>query len=316
MVEYKETVQTELTPVKLPLTVRKELRDYDSKRVDALNKIRDVSGIDFKFDVDIGQLYNNPDIPSDKKTRLGLLVYDSQLSNLATLFEQFLKEDEMSKEAFTTTLGDKKIIRYIVDKNIEDMCPKYLMGSYTGLTIKDGELWMVTHPDYVGFGNSYDIEPFGELFESDQFPLIVRRNIRDAEPVRDKNLERIKKATGIDFVFICDFLSIYNQVKDSMKAYEIQTLGDRIYGSQLGNLAYTLEEFSKDEMCKESLEDVCGDKKTIRYLIGNVVESCPNCRYSDMAGIGFKDGELVLVTSKDRVGFGNVLFAADLEKDL
>jgi hypothetical protein len=314
MVEYKE-VQAELSPVKIPLNVRKELKDQDSNRVQALKKIKEASGIDFKFEVDIGQLYSNPDLPNDKKTNIGSLVYGSQLTNLAKLFEEFLKDD-MSKQALVDALSDKKVIRYVVDKNLTDMCPKYCMGSYSGLTIKEGELWMVTKPEYVGFGNYYDVETFGDLFESADLPLNIRRNIRDAEPVRDKHMMKIKKATGIDFKFECDFVSIYNQVKDIMSRYELNSLGDRIYDTLVGNLAITLEDFCKDEMCKEALQDACGDKKTIRYMIGNVIELCPNCRYSDMAGYGFKDGELIIVTSKDRVSFGNTLPASELEKDL
>jgi len=282
-----------------------------------LNKIKQVTGIDFQFQVDMAQLYNNPDISNNTKACLGSCVYGSQLTNLATLFEEFIKGDDMSKQALIDALGDKKVIRYVVDKNL-DICDKYVMGSFSGLTIKDGELWMVTKPEYVGFGNSYDVESFGDLFvglSDSDIPLNIRRNIRDAESDLDKNMARIKKATGVDFTFKCDMLSIYKQVKNVLTKYDLQRIGTKIYDSQLGNLATTLEEFCKDEMCKEALQDAC-DKKIIRYMIGDVTALCPNCSYYDMAGYSFKDGELIMVTKSERVGFGNVLDASLLEKDL
>lgn len=72
----------------LPLVIRMNLRDYEPKLKYHLNKIRDLTGKEFQF-VSSYDLVLEKTVPVQPaaKDRLGEILYDNYMSNVASLYE-------------------------------------------------------------------------------------------------------------------------------------------------------------------------------------------------------------------------------------
>lgn len=134
-----------------------------------------------------------------------------------------------------------------------------------------------------------------------ELSVALRKNIRDFESHRVKNLGRINKAVGIEFDLQPEWTSYIEAATPKRVADD---LGQMIYDWYLGGLADNLEKLCKDDMSKEAVAEACG-AKLIKFVIGP----------KDMKGYGsctFPDGVLLVTLPPNNMP-ANV---GDLGKDI
>ncbi len=97
--------------------------------------------------------------------------------------------------------------------------------------------------------------------ETPKLPLTVRKNLKDGEPMLQKQLERIQKALGHTYTFEAPDYAAMHPV--FVKAQ--REMGEVIYGhnsdSYLCRLANKIEHLAKDEMTKEGLVEATSARK-------------------------------------------------------
>jgi len=95
-------------------------------------------------------------------------------------------------------------------------------------------------------------------------PLNIRRSLRDTEPLRKKQEDRIEKATGQRYEFVVDFKHINETAGDRS---ELDKMGEVFFGDKgyFGRLADVLEKECKDDMFKEAFVEKTPSRK-IKFL--------------------------------------------------
>lgn len=95
--------------------------------------------------------------------------------------------------------------------------------------------------------------------------LVLRKNIRDATPTMTANLEKIREASGIDFVVEIDFAG----VKAALPADNSygDRLGECFYSYYLSPLANNVKRFCENPLQREAFIEHLSEKKTIRFVL-------------------------------------------------
>ena len=101
------------------------------------------------------------------------------------------------------------------------------------------------------------------------FPLAIRKNLKENEKVRDENIARINASTGTTWDFEPDLENLYKALKPKYQ----EQIGNVIYNSYLGGLATNIENFCKDDMCKEALVEAITGKAVTMVVNGEVAPS-------------------------------------------
>jgi hypothetical protein len=117
-------------PAKLPLQVRKNIRDSEPNLKEQLDKIKAATGKQFTFEADYAALY--PVAVDWARENLGDRVAD-YLEAVANKIEK-LCSDDMSKEAFAESTSANKIVFQFVSE-VENNCE---------CRFKDGVLCVLT----------------------------------------------------------------------------------------------------------------------------------------------------------------------------
>jgi len=257
---------------KLSLATRKNIKDAEPKLQANLKKLTAASGI--TFDVEIEWTALAP-IADEKgyKDRVGEIVYDWYLGGLASSVETFCK-DPIQKEAFVEAFGSTHRISFVIQEQEEGD------SSYVRTKNDNGSLVIVTFPSRFCSNVSYTGEDLSKTCSGDAGPMTVatRKNIKDSEPDRKKNLTSLQKATGIEFEVDVDWVDAAEV--SNARGYT-DRVGEIIYSWYLGGLASNVEQFVKDAIQKESFVEAFGEKKTIAFSIikGEPEEDSPH-RYA------------------------------------
>lgn len=96
----------------LSLNVRKNIKEFESKRDENLSKINQVLNDNFTFECDMEALYE--ETPESFKNSIGKVIYDQYLNGLAENFAKAMA-DEMTLEAFLAAVPSKKIVFSVKD---------------------------------------------------------------------------------------------------------------------------------------------------------------------------------------------------------
>jgi hypothetical protein len=290
-----------------PMTVatRKNIKDQEATRKKNLTRIQKATGIDFEVDVD---WVDAATVSKDRgyEDRVGEIIYNWYLDGLASSIETFVK-DAIQKESFVETFGEKKTIAItIVRGELDEEHPHRY--AYSWINNKDGHL-EINIPEARFCSNTSNTGDNLSKACSGDSPMSVatRKNIKDQEVARKKNLTRIQKATGLEFELEVDWVAFAAAAKE--RGYE-DRVGEVIYNWYLDGLASNLESLCKDEMCKEAVGEAC-EKKVITFqLISN----------DEMEGnyqkCTFNDGVLVVQTSVERFCSNTSNTGSDIESRL
>jgi hypothetical protein len=218
------------------------------------------------------------------KDRVGEIVYDWYLGGLSSSIESFCK-DPIQKEAFVEAFGSAKRITF------ELYDPEEGDYSYVNTKNDNGSLVLRVPKTRFVSNTSNTGDDLSKCCSGDAGPMTVatRKNIKDNEATRKKNLTRITKASSIEFEVDVDWVDAATTAKD--RGYE-DRVGEIIYNWYLDGLAGSVESFCKDAIQKESFVETFGEKKTIAFNIvkGEMDEESPN-RYA-YSWINNKDGHL------------------------
>jgi len=291
-----------------PLTVatRKNIADSDKKRLAHLKTIKTACGIDFEVEVDwVAVALACKD--RGYADRAGEVVYDWYLDGLSNSIKSFCA-DPIQKESFIESFGERKAISFnIITTELDEESPHRY--AYSWIENKGGVLEINVPIARFCSNTSNTGDNLSKACSGDG-PLTVatRKNIKDNEVARKKNLTRIQKATGIEFEIEVDWVPFAALAKE--RGYE-DRIGEVIYSWYLEGLASNLETLCKDEMCKEAVGEACS-KKTIAFLIVDEEEmngSYVKCTFSD-------DGALNVSVSKSRLCSNTSNTGSDIESRL
>jgi len=124
----------------LSMVLRKNIKEYEPKKQEALARIQTVTGVAFTMEV-VGDVHKlNESLDSSYKDRLGEVYWGSYADNIAQLIEAKCGDD-MTKSAFLDATPKRKILIRPTDQERESG------GGYQRVSIDDGCLVVeYSHP--------------------------------------------------------------------------------------------------------------------------------------------------------------------------
>jgi len=125
---------------KLSLVFRKNMRDYEEKLQTHLNTIKEATGKDWTFEVDMKTIAGNKKIDSSYQDRPGEILYDSYMERIAQCISDNCKDD-MTKEALLEAVSKNKVIFRFVDKT-DDYHEWKIEGGALILQCKPENFWV------------------------------------------------------------------------------------------------------------------------------------------------------------------------------
>jgi hypothetical protein len=276
-----------------PMTVatRKNIADNQKTSVKHLKTIKTAAGIEFEIDIDWVKIAEAAK-ERGYEDRSGEIVYDWYLGGLADNVTSFCK-DPIQKEAFVEAFAERKTIAFVIQPNQSEDEESKHRYDYVWVHNDSGVLQVNIPVDRFcsnvsNTGNDLSKACSGEGGMS----VATRKNIKDEEKNRKKNLTRIQKATGLEFDLDVDWFVFAELAKE--RGYE-DRIGEIIFNWYLDGLAGNLESLCKDDMCKEAVAEAA-HKKVIAFQIisdDDMESKYSKCTFSD-------DGALVISVSKER----------------
>jgi hypothetical protein len=288
----------------MSVATRKNISDNQKKMQGHLKTLKTASGIDFEVEVDWVVIAT---ACKDKgyEDRAGEVVYDWYLGGLADHVKRFC-EDPIQKESFVETFGERKAITLILEDSVDEESPHRYAYSWI---VANGALEIHIPKERFISNTSNAGDNLSKACSGDSpMSVATRKNIKDNETSRKKNLTRIQKATGVEFEIEIDWVPFAAAAKD--RGYE-DRIGEVIYNWYLDGLADNLERLCKDEMCKEAVAEACGKKVIAFTLISNdeMEGTYQKCTFSD-------DGALVVSTSVEKFCSNTSNTGSDIESRL
>jgi hypothetical protein len=280
---------------KLPLTVRKELRDNEAGLTEALAKLKAATGAEWKLEADWLAIYNGLG-DNSYKNQLGQYAYGSSgyFGYFATNLAELVK-NPMSKESFEKAVTNKTVIMATGDTS----------SGNTETKIVNGQI-KITIP---GARFAWDCSSAGGNLESQlssgKLPLTVAKELKDNNQSADA-LAKLKAATGVDWKFDVNWEDVYGALGDN--SYKNQ-LGQYGWGSS-GYLTYAatnIESAVKDDMVKEAILEAASTR-TIKYVIGSTSSGSTETK--------FVGGVVVVTTPPERFAWDCSSAGSGLESQL
>jgi len=272
----------------LPLKARKNIRDYEPKIKESLEKIKDNCDIDFEFECDYQGVYTllkEKLKDSDYLERLGEAVY-WYVDPFADSIVEFCK-DPLQKEAIVEGATAKKISFKIVKDPFKSSSSWYL-SNYGRCIVENGVL-VITVPAQNFPANVSEVGSSLKVCFDDPkaMSLMCRKNIAQNNEKLQENLEKLKDATGIDFEIEVDFGSLvenWKKGKSGLQNSDTDRIGEYVYDSYLGGLTYNIERLCQDDLGKEAFTEAMS-AKTINIVILSVLKKgeyfYSRCRIAD-----------------------------------
>ena len=250
-----------MADVKLPLNIRKELRDSEAKRTELLQQASTAVGSTVTMDMALEQTYaalaSNSD--AQKQVVAYMLAYLEQV--VAALKKAY--SDALVKADLESAWSSHKIaVLAVPDDQWDAVCND---ASTTGtrygrLRIKNGELQSVNPAGYFGSYTSdvagFDLTPIAvegaqqSTPGSTSLPLPVRKELRDAEPKMQSAMSRIHALKGLEDAKLDTETTAQKCVAAVPKEFKGEHLAD--YMEKLADL---LTKTWSDDMTSEALLD-------------------------------------------------------------
>eukprot|EP01133_Synstelium_polycarpum_P016721 gene16721-19875_t len=255
----------------LPLTVRKSLRDNQEILDEAVEKIKNATGVEWTFEFDIENIIEKADADY-LKNDAGNFFYKEVAANVAYNIENLCK-DETTKEALVEACTENKVIlRINTDKKNTDYW-KYIFEN--GSLV----LLMRTPPANTGDISYFNIAKV--IPTPGVFSLVARLNIKAAQEKIDEAFESIKSVTKEDWCY--DEASLETVYGTIDKSYQ-ESIGD-IFREVIESIAYNITKRCADDMILEAFSEVTTNKKIVFVH---------NPKQSDYWAWKFTNGDLVV----------------------
>lgn len=243
-------------------------------------------------------IFTDKNCDFSNSTCSNLLPRTRFLENFVGEVTKFCKDD-LQKESFVEMFGTKKQIVFEL----------YEAPSGSNRTRNDGgRLMLGTNKSNGWISGAYQIgkDLLTTCSGDAQLSISLRKNLRDFESHRVKNLGRISKAVGIDFELETPDFPSWFEVATPRNVHD--DLGQMFYDWYLGGLADNLEKLCKDDMCKEAVAEAC-TKKMIKFVLGP----------KEQKGYGsctFPDGVLVITLPPNNLPANVGELGKDIESQL
>jgi len=283
----------------LPLKTRKNIKDNEEKVKEALEKIKDASGVEFEFEcdyADIHKVYTSKNKDGGSTVdQLGEIVY-YYLQALAESIEQFC-QDPLQKEALVEGSTAKKIGFKLLPAAFKEVKGQsYCLSQYCRTVLDNGALIMqVPLPNFPA--NVSDVGRSLQVCFDDPkalLSLMGRKNIAQNQEKLQERLEKINAATGVEFEVEVDFQTILENWKKAKKGdldYETaKGIGEIVYNYYMEGLADHIARVCQDELGKEAFVDAVS-KKVINFEVIPELKKGESSFYSRTKIV---DGKLVL----------------------
>jgi hypothetical protein len=137
---YIEAINTSLVKMTetLPLALKKDLRDNEENLKKHLQEIKNITGVEFTVEISPSMGEINNKIDGSYKNRLGEIVYNSLMGEVAALFKKN-SADSMVKDALIEATPAKKIIFEMTDS----------ASSYHDIVFSNGSLVIKFKPQNI-----------------------------------------------------------------------------------------------------------------------------------------------------------------------
>lgn len=284
--------------VKLPLAVKKAIRDLEPKQIAALAKATALAGFpaDVSFSYDIDAAWAAMEGHKDQ-AKLPNVVIESYLPKAVGAIVRAWKDDIVSA-AFLNAFTAKKITLTIVPADhVEPKTANASWNGYNGLRLIDGalDIYFKKSGFWTNVNNLENIKlaevmcnlPGGGL------PLAILVKIRDGKADREAMLARCAKALGID-ALTCDVEADFTQILAAAPA----KADINAYNLYLKALAGCLERKCADDMVKEAVLGVMGSKKVSLRVVADM-KAVSGLKIDNLYnGIQFDGGVLTMITTE------------------
>eukprot|EP01128_Nolandella_sp_AFSM9_P005589 TRINITY_DN2726_c0_g1_i1.p1 TRINITY_DN2726_c0_g1~~TRINITY_DN2726_c0_g1_i1.p1 ORF type:complete len:297 (-),score=87.12 TRINITY_DN2726_c0_g1_i1:48-905(-) len=252
---------------KLPLVLRKNIRDTDGKLKENIAKIEKALGVSgVQVDFDYG--FVNENLGSSYKNRAGWVLNDAVMGGVASVCVSKWSKDEAFAKPFAEAWTSKLITYRIVPD----------VSNYTELRLDNGVLviackkfdQMVTNVHQIGQNIMKTVELRGEGNVNTR----LASNMAKEKSKHQAITERLQKAVGLSVPVTFD--GDYGRMNAELSKSYVDRLGE-VLTWVLDGLASNVERQCKDDMVKEALqEEWCG---RIRF---SYVDSLPSGIYHDV----------------------------------
>ena len=312
---------------KLPLTIRKDMRDNEEKRSKLLADAASTVGSPVTFNFDLDATYAALDGSSYQARIIPFsLMY---LENAIKAVEKAYK-DSLVKADFASawTTHNIKLVILPSAKALEELkADKTTVGSsYFRLRLVDGELQVVTDKEYfasnladIGY---LDLTPLASHAAShsaanpgstsEELPLEIRKQLRDSLPKVDASLAAIRKLKGLeDATFDAEAATHACYAALKHKDAGATAFGPEAFPQYLDALCALLVKQWKDDMVSEALLEEWKAPHTIEMQPETDLEKeqggkmVKDGRYN---AIKLEGGKLIMAQGKGmwRTNLGNI----------
>lgn len=283
-------------PVKLPLAVKKAIRDLEPKQVAALATTSKLAGFpaDVKFEYNVEAAYAAMDGHKDQD-KLPNVVIEKYLPAAIEALNRAWKEDLVSA-AFLKAFTAKHITFTIVPADfVVDKASPAIWNGYNGLRMEEGRLdifikkstfWTNTDKLWqIKLAEVLDPIPTGGL------PLSVQVKIRETKADRDTQLARAAKALGLD-ALTCDVDADYAQILATAEKPNVDA-----YTQYLKAIATCFEKKAADDMVKEAVVDAMKEKKISVRVVPDMKAVSGLKMDNGYNGVQFDGGVVTVLTT-------------------
>eukprot|EP00026_Physarum_polycephalum_P007882 Phypoly_transcript_07952.p1 GENE.Phypoly_transcript_07952~~Phypoly_transcript_07952.p1 ORF type:complete len:295 (+),score=60.85 Phypoly_transcript_07952:680-1564(+) len=286
---------------KLPMTVRKNIRDSEPDRDKTMAEINKVCGRDMTFVPDFDT--NFALFKGGRQERIGDIYHKELLPAILELLQKQLKEP-LVKQAFDQTVTKNEIRIKIGAVNRDETKGQ---SSYIDVFFEDGALVLKHTPELSNVGDiaRYNLGIVRGLHQSSSLPIIVRQNLEANKGKKDEAVAKISAATGNTWTFdeacMADVWAAYEK-NPKWDRYKEQ-MGSFFYKEALPNLASNLEKLCKDDMVKEGFNEMFTGKTIVFRFVPNLPTYwVPAC-----------EGGKLIVQFKDLCNFGHLSNPKDFD---
>lgn len=298
----------------LSLATRKNIRDNTPKMEEHLATIEEATGQKFTYEVDFPTILTFAE--GDWKERIGELIYDSYLSELAWGIKRFC-EDPLQKEALLDCATARKISFHVfpTKKDYEKVPRADKLPRYCRARVVDGVIVMETHKEDFPVNVGAVRDDLIQVFAGEgPLSLACRIDIAKTAAEIDEKLTELEEASGIKMEVEVDYAGL----KAAMPKDRVEDLGERLgtfVSSYIASLVWNCARKCKeDEMNKEAFVEICSTKKIKFNIFKTAKEYEKAANYGDSYGRGrVVGGDLVIELNPDNL-WANVDYIFDFDK--
>jgi len=281
---------------KLPLKLRKNIRDTEEKFKENAAKIADAMGGAQEITLDVDwEATAESATASGYEHRAGEVLHDWIIGGLASNIVSLCK-DETAREALVNTWTTGVIIHRTGD-------PK---SGYHSVTFEDGNLVIESKTKSLGSNVGQCGQSIQDQLQSpggNDLTLKAQQNVEKTSDAREKTLEAIKDAVELPVDVTLDM--DWAEFEDGCKASGYTDRPGDIIGWQLDALKSNFARAGKDEMVREAVQE--------EWTTGVIQHRAEDCKYHD---IEFEDGNLILISKPGSFGTNVDKCGANLEDKL